>query len=190
MKRGDVNKLVQIPCPICKLGRAVHKKEAYSVATSKKYIKLRKAAKKNPQKPLPTVGQEQHIEAALLNTSFINQLRDSVPSRKINIFDTLFDSTWMMILFRILLVGLSLGFAIWLIENGFESEPAAILGQVFLLLIVGAVWGIWYWLETRIEKLEADDIREWLEEERSGWICLRCHNHFICDVPSKAAKRR
>ena len=63
------HKVIQVrtmSCPHCKLGQAVHKKEAYAAYRSHHYAQLRKADKASKNlKPKPTVAKNLHIEGAL-----------------------------------------------------------------------------------------------------------------------------
>jgi hypothetical protein len=75
MKNQKRQPVSAVPCPECKTGSAVNKREAYHAFHSKKYSKRRKARKSAEPKRAPRVGRDTNFEYALTDPSFAERVK-------------------------------------------------------------------------------------------------------------------
>lgn len=190
MKRGNAKSLTQVACPYCKLGQAVNRYDAHQVFTSYKYIKSRKAKNKMAKEILPTVGRTTNLESVLLDPSSATIFSSSPKPRKMNLLDSLLDQGWFRVILGIAICIASYLFYGWLIDQNLEEEPAKLIVQILFALFFIVFISICFWLGVIIENLESHEVKRWLREEKTTWVCLRCHQTFQRDKPQKRSRNR
>jgi hypothetical protein len=181
LKRGDAQSLTQIPCPLCKSGKAVNRHDAYLVFTSKKYVKLRKAHQRNAEQSLPTVGKNTNLEAVLLDPAAAEFLHPMAQFHKMTWVDGLLHYLWLLIIFRVLLVAFSIWVMIWLLETGWAEDARGQILQGGLFVILVTIWCIWFWIERQVKVQEAAEVQTIVHDDRIRWVCLQCQNQFLWD---------
>lgn len=179
MKRRDVNSLTLIPCPLCKLGQAVNRYDAYQVFTSKKYVKLRKAQKQANAKAQPTIGKSSNLESVLLDPASAEFFNPMIPLHKMSWVDGVLHYLWLVMLFRFLLVAGTIWLGIWFWETGLAADTKGMWLQLFVLVITVAIWGVWIWVERQVKQHEDEDAKSSLQEYYQTWVCLRCREQFL-----------
>ena len=169
-----------MPCPHCKLGQAVHQKEAYAAFQSTHYARQRKLSRREKNiKPKPAVAKFLHIEGALLHPSFLNAVKPP-PNAS---FDTFVDSKWfkwISYLVGAICAVISLIIINLLAEEGEDisrgSPARAAMGLLFITIYFFILWLIDVVARSREKKFPTDH-SYWLK----SWLCLRCGTRFYLE---------
>ncbi len=166
-----------MPCPGCKLGQAVHKKEAYAAFQSDDYAHKRKILRlaKNV-KPKPAVAKYLHIEGALLHPSFLKAVKPPPHAQFVN----LIDSKWIMysVVGIVLLIGW--GTTDYLHQMGEDTSrhsPASSAIGLFLLTLSIFIFWLIYLIDNYREKKFNPSHPYWFK----SWLCLRCGIQFYIE---------
>jgi hypothetical protein len=142
---------------------------------------LRKAHKRKAEKNLPAVGKSTNLEAVFLDPASAEFLHPLAQLQKMTWVDGLLHYLWLLLLFRVLLVAFSIWFVIWLLDSGWAEDGKGQVLQGFLLVVMVAIWGIWFWIERQVKVQEAAEGQTVVHDDRIRWVCLRCQNQFLWD---------
>jgi hypothetical protein len=174
------HKLIQVrtmSCPRCKLGQAVHKKEAYAAYRSHHYAQLRKVDHSSKNlKPKPTVAKYLHIEGALLHPSFLKAVKPPPHAQFVN----LIDSKWIMysVVGIVLLIGWgTMDYLHQMGEDTSRHSPASSAIGLFLLTLSIFIFWLINLIDNYREKKFNPSHPYWFK----SWLCLRCGIQFYIE---------